>query len=213
LGNGEIRCERRIPGWDSGLIPARRETMIHGQTRREKGFWRIMDLARYIRDIPDFPKPGIIFKDITPLLNDPEAFKHAISLFVDRIGKEIPRPDRIVGIESRGFIFAAAVSHALGTGLVLARKPGKLPSKSIQQSYELEYGTNSLEMHSDAIQPSERVVIVDDLLATGGTLAAACQLVERLGGEILSVVTLIELTFLDGRRKLGGRPCFSFLTY
>ncbi|MBI3736336.1 adenine phosphoribosyltransferase [Candidatus Sumerlaeota bacterium] len=172
-----------------------------------------MDLTTYIRDIPDFPKPGIIFKDITPLLNDSEAFKAAIQLFVDRHSKDNPKPDRIVGIESRGFIFATAVSYALGCGLVLARKPGKLPHKSISESYDLEYGSNTLEIHEDAIAPGENVVILDDLLATGGTLAATCRLVERLGGKITAVGTLIELSFLGGRGKLGGWPYYSFIKY
>ncbi len=172
-----------------------------------------MNLTKYIRDIPDFPKPGIVFKDITPLLNHPKAFKAAVDLFIEQHRNDSPKPHRIVGIESRGLIFATAVSYALGVGLVMARKPGKLPHKTIKEVYELEYGSGSLEIHADAIQPGEHVVIVDDLLATGGTLGATCQLVERLGGKITAIGTLIELTFLKGREKLGGRPYYSFIKY
>lgn len=172
-----------------------------------------MDLAKFIRDIPDFPKPGIIFKDITPLLNDPKAFKAAVNMFVEQHRDDVGKIDRIVGIESRGFIFATALSYALGMGLVLARKAGKLPHNTVAQSYDLEYGTATIEIHEDAIQPGERVVIIDDLLATGGTLGATCQLVEKLGGVVSCVGTLVELTFLDGRKRLGKRPFYSFLKY
>ena len=172
-----------------------------------------MDLYKYIRDIQDFPKPGIVFKDITPLLNDPDAFRASVDLFVEKHRGDGTNASRIVGIESRGFIFAAAVSYALGTGLVLVRKAGKLPHKSISHTYDLEYGTDTLEIHEDAIEAGERVSIIDDLLATGGTLAATCQLVERLGGEVAGVGTLIELKDLKGRDKLGSRPYYSFLQY
>ncbi len=172
-----------------------------------------MDLRRFVRDIPDFPKPGVVFKDITPLLNHPAAFRAAVDLFIEQHRNDNPRVERVVGIESRGFIFATALSYALGCGLVLVRKAGKLPHKAISQSYELEYGGATLEIHQDAIQPGERVVVIDDLLATGGTLAAACELVERLGGKIVVVGTLIELTFLKGRERLGKRPFYSFLKY
>ena len=172
-----------------------------------------MDLRKFIRDVPDFPKPGIVFKDITPLLNDGEAFKAAVDLFVEQHRREAARIDRIVGIESRGFIFAAPLSHALGAALVLVRKPGKLPHVCISQSYDLEYGTDKLDMHADAIEPGDNVVIIDDLLATGGTMEAACKLVERAGGKISRIGTLVELTFLNGRERLGNRPYYSFLKY
>ena len=172
-----------------------------------------MDLNKFIRDVPDFPKPGIIFKDINPMLGDAKALRASVDMFVEQHRGDNPQPDKIVGIESRGFIFATALSLALGCGLVLVRKPGKLPYKTINESYELEYGSGSLEIHEDAIQPGERIVIVDDVLATGGTLAATAQLVERLGGKVTAIGTLIELTFLDGRKKLGGRPFYSFIKY
>jgi adenine phosphoribosyltransferase len=172
-----------------------------------------MDLTRFIRDIPDFPKPGIVFKDITPLLNNAEAFKAAVEMFVERHRESNPPIDRVVGIESRGFIFATAVSYALGTGLVLVRKAGKLPHHTIGATYDLEYGTDTLEVHKDAIEPGESVLILDDLLATGGTLEATCRLVEQLGGEIAAIGTLIELTFLKGREKLGKRPYYSLIQF
>lgn len=172
-----------------------------------------MNLTKFIRDVPDFPKPGIIFKDITPLLSDAHAFRTAMDLFVEQHRDDVGKIDRIVGIESRGFIFATALSYALGLGLVLARKQGKLPSKAVAQTYDLEYGTNTIEIHEDAITQGERVVVIDDLLATGGTLAATCQLVEKLGGTVMCIGTLIELTFLKGREKLGKRPYYSFLKY
>lgn len=172
-----------------------------------------MDLDKYIRDVPDFPKPGIIFKDITPLLNNADAFKAAADLFAEQHRNDADKIDRVVGIESRGFIFAATLSHALHKPLVLARKPGKLPHDSIKEEYELEYGTNTLEMHKDAIKPGENVVVIDDLLATGGTMAATCALVEKLGGKIFCIGTLIELEFLKGREKLGDHPFYAFLKY
>lgn len=172
-----------------------------------------MDLYQFVRDVPDFPRPGVTFKDITPLLNDAGAFRAAVELFVQHESSNKRKVERIVGIESRGFIFAAAVSYALGTPLVLVRKHGKLPHKTISQSYELEYGTDVLEIHEDAILPGERIAIIDDLMATGGTLNAACELVERLGGEVVAASTLLELTFLSGRARLGERPYYSFLKY
>lgn len=172
-----------------------------------------MQITDYIRDIPDFPKPGILFKDITPLLNHPPAFRAAIDMFIERHRVNGTRPDRIVGIESRGLIFATAVALELGCGLVMARKEGKLPHKTIRAIYELEYGNSVLEMHEDAIQPGENVVVIDDLLATGGTVAATCELVERLGGRVMEIGVLIELTFLKGREKLGNRPVYSFVKY
>ena len=172
-----------------------------------------MDLNKFIRDVPDFPKPGIVFKDITPLLNSPEAFRSAVAMFVEQHRNDNPPVDRVVGIESRGFIFASAVAHSLGAGLVLVRKAGKLPHKTVSHTYTLEYGSGTLEIHEDAIRPGENVIVLDDLLATGGTLAAACELVEGLGGKISAIGTLIELQFLNGRKLLGSRPFYSFLKY
>ncbi len=169
------------------------------------------DLRRIIRDVPDFPKPGIVFKDITPLLADPNAFKRAIDLMAQSLSDQ--KFDLLVGIESRGFIFAAALAYALGKGTVPVRKPGKLPAKTVQVSYELEYGTDSLDIHEDAIRSGQRVVIVDDVLATGGTARGAASLVEKVGGEVAVLSFFIELEFLKGRDKLGGYDIRSVLSY
>lgn len=164
-----------------------------------------------IRDVPDFPKKGILFKDITPLLQDRVIFAKIIDCFGERyVGKKI---DCIVGIESRGFLFGAALAYRLGTSLVPVRKSGKLPYKSIQTSYDLEYGTASVEMHIDALKQGDRVVIIDDLLATGGTASAACELVEKLRGEVVECAFVVELNFLKGRDKLKGREVFSLVEY
>lgn len=171
----------------------------------------VVDLTRYIRDIPDFPKPGIIFKDITPLLKDGPAFRQAVDLLAGRA--EGQGVTRIVGIESRGFIFAAAVAYRLGAGVVPVRKKGKLPHTCISESYELEYGIDCVEMHEDALSPGERVMVVDDVIATGGTLAAACRLVKQLGAEVVEAATVIELTFLPGREKLEGVPFSSLIQF
>ncbi len=169
-----------------------------------------MDLLTFIRDIPDFPKPGIIFKDITPLLNNPEAFKASIEQLASRYAGT--RIDKIVGIEARGFIFAGALAYRLGTGMVPVRKKGKLPYKTLSETYELEYGTDTMEIHEDAIKPGDHVLVLDDLIATGGTLAATCRLVEKLGGSIVEVAILIELSFLNGREKVKKYPYFTLLT-
>ncbi len=161
-----------------------------------------MDLARYIRNVPDFPVEGIQFKDITTLLKDPIPFASSVETLLDHYAdREI---DLVVGIESRGFIWGATLAYEIGAGFVPVRKPGKLPAETIRAEYELEYGTNALEMHKDAIAPGQRVLVVDDLLATGGTAKATCELVEQLGGEVIGVAFLIELTFLNGRDKLSG---------
>lgn len=159
-----------------------------------------MELEPFIRDIPDFPKPGIIFKDITPLLGDPAALKDTVEQLIapfENEGIEI-----VTGVESRGFIFAAAAAIRLGAGFVPIRKPGKLPADTIAESYELEYGTDTVEIHSDAIAPGQKVLMLDDLLATGGTMSAACELVKKIGGEIVSSAFVIELGFLNGRDRL-----------
>ncbi len=171
----------------------------------------VQQLAARVRSVPDFPVPGILFRDITPILLDPGAFRAAVDLFVERYRHQ--NVERFAGIESRGFLFAAPVALALGAGFVPVRKRGKLPAARIERSYALEYGTASLEMHRDAIQPGQRVVIVDDLLATGGTARAVCELVEELGGTVLELCFLIELEALAGRERLRGRTVTSFLRY
>ncbi len=170
-----------------------------------------MDLRKLIRDVPDFPKVGIVFKDITTLTRHPEGFRQAVDELAGRYrDADI---DAVVGIESRGFIFGGAVAYLLKAGFVPARKPGKLPAETVRAEYELEYGTDAIEMHSDGIEPGQRVLIVDDLLATGGTAAAAAKLVEELGGEIVGIAFLIDLTFLKGRDKLRGHDVFCLLEY
>ena len=169
------------------------------------------NLADLIRNVPDFPIPGIQFKDITTLLRDGRAFQQVVDQFATRYADR--GIDAIVGIESRGFIFSAPIAYRLGVGLVPVRKHGKLPAETHQIEYDLEYGSNKLEIHRDAFEPGARVVIVDDLLATGGTVAGACQLVEMAGGVVEEAAFLIELTFLDGRAKLAGYPVFSLIQY
>ncbi len=169
------------------------------------------DLARYIRSVPDFPKPGIVFRDITTLLQDGEAFAATVSLLVDRA--RAVRPDVIVGIESRGFIFGAPVAHQLGIGFAPVRKEGKLPAATTSETYALEYGEDTIEMHTDALTRGARAVLVDDLLATGGTAAAACRLVERLGAQVVLASFVIELAFLPGRERLAPRPVDALIRY
>jgi len=169
------------------------------------------ELRRIIRDVPDFPKKGVVFKDISPLLASPTAFKKAIDLMAEPLrGRDF---DLLVGIESRGFIFAAALAYALGKGKVPVRKPGKLPAKTVEISYQLEYGSDRLEMHEDAIRSGQQVVIVDDVLATGGTARGVASLVEKVGGEVLALSFFIELDFLKGREKLSGYEILSVLSY
>ena len=170
-----------------------------------------MDLKQHIRHIPDFPKAGILFYDITTLLSHPEGFKATIDrLSSPYMDKGI---DAVIGIESRGFILGGAVAQRIGAGFIPIRKPGKLPGKALKQSYALEYGTDALEMHEDAITKGQRVLIVDDVLATGGTAAAAARLVKSIGGELYGLSFLIELSFLNGRDKLPGERLFSVLSY
>ena len=170
-----------------------------------------MNLKDYIRDIPDFPKPGILFKDITPLLNDSMASKFAIDSLLELTSDM--KIDKVVGIESRGFFFATLMADRLGAGFVPIRKPNKLPFDKISQEFELEYGTDRLEIHKDAISKGERVLIHDDVLATGGTAEATCKLVEKLGGEIVQCNFLIELSFLKGRDKLSEYNIGSLINY
>lgn len=164
-----------------------------------------------IRDIPDFPKPGILFKDITPVLADGDALAEVIGALTRSAGRLAP--DVIAGVESRGFLFGAPIAHAMSLGLIPIRKVGKLPYKTIREEYALEYGTATVEIHDDAIQPGQRVVIVDDLLATGGTAAAAAKLVERVGGVVAGFVFMIELPFLGGRARLEGYPIEALISY
>jgi adenine phosphoribosyltransferase len=169
------------------------------------------DLTRRIRNVPGFPKPGVVFKDITPLLKDPASLALAVEYLAQPFrGKNV---SVVAGAESRGFIFGTAVAQALSAGFVPIRKPGKLPYKTRAASYELEYGTDSLEIHVDAIKPGDRVLMVDDLLATGGTMEACCNLVESLGGEIVGTSFVIELSFLHGRDKLAKYPVHTVIQY
>ncbi len=169
------------------------------------------DLKKKIREVPDFPKPGILFYDLTTLLKDREGLRQVIDLLTQEFeGKEI---DIVVGIESRGFIFAPALAYNLNAGLVLVRKKGKLPAESISATYDLEYGQDVLEMHKDAIEPGQRVLIVDDLIATGGTAAATAQMVLQLRGDVVGLAFIVELGSLNGREKLIDFEVFSILTY
>ncbi len=164
-----------------------------------------------IRDIPDFPKKGIIFKDITPLLKEKDAFRHVVNVLGDELKKK--NIDYIVGIESRGFIFSPTLAYQLGIGFVPVRKKGKLPYDTEEVAYDLEYGQAILEIHKDAIEPGSKVAIIDDLLATGGTALAAAQLVEKLGGKVESLSFVVELNFLEGRKKLSNYDVFSLVQY
>lgn len=168
-------------------------------------------LKEQIRDVPDFPKPGIVFKDITPLLQNHSAFERIIRNFVDRYaGKGI---DAVVGIESRGFLFGAPLAHQLGASFIPVRKKGKLPYKTVDISYDLEYGSATIEMHTDAISKGQNVVVVDDLLATGGTAGAACELVRGQGGRVVECAFVVELSFLGGREKIPETPIYSLVSY
>ena len=170
-----------------------------------------MDLTAFIRDIPDFPKPGILFKDITPLLGDPAAFAVAIGRMEE--SARGMRVTKVLGIESRGFIFGGALALRMGVGFVPVRKPGKLPYATIRETYDLEYGQDSLEIHGDAVKRGERVAVVDDLLATGGTALATIRLAEKLGAEVAGLVCLVELDFLHGRDRLTGYEVHSLIHF
>ncbi len=169
-----------------------------------------MDLKKLVRDVPDFPKEGILFKDLTTLWKDPDGFKESI----DQLAKKYHGLgiDKVVGMEARGFIVGAPVAYLIGAGFVPVRKPGKLPSKTVSETYDLEYGTDTLVVHEDAISKGDKVLIVDDLLATGGTAEATVKLIEKLGGEVLEVCCLVELGFLNGRERIS-RPVFTVLKY
>ena len=169
------------------------------------------ELKKHIRDIPDFPKKGIIFKDITPLLNNHDAFKKAVDIIARKFKKE--KIDQVVSVESRGFIFGAPIAYKLGAGFVLVRKKGKLPYKTKSVSYELEYGMDTLEIHEDSIKPQSRILIVDDVLATGGTVRAVADLLKQQEAQIVGASFLIELRFLKGKAKLNDFPIYSIIKY
>ncbi|HVS01173.1 MAG TPA: adenine phosphoribosyltransferase [Thermoanaerobaculia bacterium] len=169
------------------------------------------DLKRYIREVPDYPKPGILFYDITTLLKDPLALRMTVDRFVWLFDRQ--RVDKVVGMESRGFMFGPIVAYNLNAGFVPVRKPGKLPAETVEQAYELEYGADRLQMHRDAVAPGERVMIVDDLVATGGTAQATTRLIEQLGGTVVGLAFIIELTFLEPRQKLTGYEVESLIQY
>lgn len=170
-----------------------------------------MDLRSLIREVPDFPKPGVSFKDVTTLLTDGRALRYAVQRMAEHF--KDAKPERIVGVESRGFVLGAPLAYELGIGFVLVRKAGKLPGEKIAVTYELEYGEDQLEMHVDAVEPGQRVLIVDDLLATGGTMQATAELVGRLQGKIVGYSFLIELAYLNGRERLGNYEALSLIRY
>jgi len=170
-----------------------------------------MDLRSYIRDVPDFPKKGILFRDITPLLASPGAFAESISQF-KKVAYDL-HPDLVAGIESRGFLFGTPLAQELAAGFIPIRKPGKLPWQTIRAEYSLEYGTDAVEMHKDAAGPGQRVIVVDDLLATGGTVEAACRLVEEAGAEVAACLFLVELTDLGGRERVASFPVESLVQF
>jgi adenine phosphoribosyltransferase len=172
---------------------------------------KVTNLEKYIRNIPDFPKPGILFRDVTTLIQDGKAFKASVDMLVKKYkGKKI---DKIVAVEARGFIFGAAIAHRLGIGFVPVRKKGKLPYKTNSVTYNLEYGTDTLEIHRDAIEKNDKVLIVDDLLATGGTVKAVTELIEGLEGKVMGIAFVIELVDLGGRDKLKGYPLLSLIKF
>jgi adenine phosphoribosyltransferase len=169
------------------------------------------DFKKFIRNVPDFPKKGIVFRDITTLLKDKDAYRQVIETFYGHYRNR--SVDVVVGIEARGFLLASILAYKLGVGVVPVRKPGKLPAETLRVEYELEYGTDALEIHRDAIAKGQKVLIVDDLLATGGTVAATCEMVEKVGGQIVGIAFLIELDFLEGRKKLNGYELLSLIHY
>ncbi len=170
-------------------------------------------LAGHIRDIPDFPEPGVLFRDITPLLGDATALARAIEALVEAVRRDVGQVDRVLGMEARGFLLGPPVALALGVGFAPVRKPGKLPWDVESETYALEYRSDTLEVHRDAVVPGERVLVVDDVIATGGTAAATARLVDRLGAQVAGFAFLIELSFLDGRAVLGDVPVTSLVTY
>lgn len=172
-----------------------------------------MDLTKYVADIKDFPEEGIIFRDVTPLMKDKDAFKETIDQFVDWANNLEAKVDVVAGPEARGFLFGCPVAYKINAGFVPVRKPGKLPRTTISETYALEYGTNEVHIHADSIEPNQNVIIVDDLLATGGTVEATIKLVEKLGGKVIGIAFLIELEDLKGRDRLQGYNVYSMLKY
>jgi adenine phosphoribosyltransferase len=172
-----------------------------------------MNLKSLIRDIPDFPEPGIIFRDVTPLFQSPQGFRYVIDTFVERYRSPAYQIDAIVGIDARGFICASTCAYLLNLPLVLIRKKGKLPHTTLSHNYTLEYGENTLEIHTDAFCEGSRVLVIDDLLATGGTALASCELIKKLGGTVVEIATIIELGFLQGRQMLAPTPVYSQIVY
>ncbi len=170
-----------------------------------------MDLKKYIRNIPDFPQKGVMFRDVTTLLKEPEPFRYVIDTVVDKYKDE--KIDKVVSVEARGYIFGGAIAYLLNCGFVPVRKPGKLPADKLFLEYTLEYGTNTVEIHKDAIEPGERVLVFDDLLATGGTVQATCKLVEELGGKVVACAFITDLTYLKGTEKLRDYSIFSLIQY
>jgi adenine phosphoribosyltransferase len=170
-----------------------------------------MDLKKYIRDIPDFPQKGVMFRDITTLLKEPEPFKYVIDTIVDKYKNE--KIDKLVSVEARGYIFGGAIAYILNCGFVPVRKPGKLPAETVSLEYTLEYGKNTIEIHKDAINPGESVLVFDDVLATGGTVQATCHLIEELGGKVVGCVFISDLTYLKGSEKLKNYEVFSLVQY
>jgi adenine phosphoribosyltransferase len=177
----------------------------------EKNPIDVEKLKNLIRDVPDYPKKGIVFKDITTLIKKGDAFEEVIEIFLEKCKDK--KIDLVVAVESRGFIFGGVLANRLKVGFVPVRKFGKLPADTVEQKYDLEYGTDTLEIHKDAIEPGQRVLIVDDLLATGGTIVATCKLVEKLGGEVAGILIMIELGFLNGRDKLKNYDLFTLIRY
>ncbi|KPK63788.1 adenine phosphoribosyltransferase [candidate division WOR_3 bacterium SM23_42] len=170
-----------------------------------------MDLKKYIRNIPDFPQKGVMFRDITTLLKEPEPFKYVIDTIVDKY--KDARIGKLVSVEARGYIFGGVIAYKLNCGFIPVRKPGKLPAETVALEYTLEYGKNTIEMHKDAIEPGERVLVFDDVLATGGTVQATCKLIERLGGQVVGCVFISDLTYLKGSEKLKDYEVFSLVQY
>jgi adenine phosphoribosyltransferase len=173
--------------------------------------WNIEKLMRLIRDVPDYPKKGIVFKDITTLIKRGDAFDEVVNIFFEKCKDK--KVDLVAAVESRGFIFGGVLANRLKVGFVPIRKFGKLPADTVEQKYDLEYGTDTLEIHKDAVMPGQKVLIVDDLLATGGTIKAACKLVEKLGGQVVGILIMIELGFLNGRDKLKDYDLFTLIRY
>lgn len=170
-----------------------------------------MDLKKYIRDIPDFPEKGVMFRDVTTLLKEPEPMRYVIDTIVDKYKDQ--RVDKLVSVEARGFIFGGVIAYRLNCGFVPVRKPGKLPAETVSMDYTLEYGTNTIEIHKDAIAPGERILVFDDVLATGGTVKATCELIEKLGGAVIGCAFISDLTYLGGSTKLSGYEVFSLIQY